>query len=204
VWVTNKSSLGRDHLFRRIAGIVSVRAMAWRSHGKTNEELVDNLRHNGVFSSEIVANVMKQVDRAKYCSKSAYQDAPQSIGFSVTISAPHMHASALQLLQDKLKPGTSSTRQMTRSSHPLLDDLKGNRCLDVGCGSGYLTACMALMVSPNGKAIGIDHIEELVDFSRQNILQDQPQLLSSGVLELIGSFIATFSLSLSPSILNSN
>jgi protein-L-isoaspartate(D-aspartate) O-methyltransferase len=46
---------------------------------------------------------------------------PQYLGFEATISAPHMHAYALELLQDHLKPGA--------------------RVLDVGCGSGYLTAC---------------------------------------------------------------
>lgn len=45
---------------------------------------------------------------------------PQYIGFDATISAPHMHAYALELLQEKAKPGA--------------------HVLDVGCGSGYLTA----------------------------------------------------------------
>lgn len=80
--------------------------MAWRSHGGSNDELVDNLKKNGVFSSDRIAQVMKKVDRAHYCHQRPYQDSPQSIGYSVTISAPHMHASALQLLLSKLKPGT--------------------------------------------------------------------------------------------------
>ena len=33
---------------------------------------------------------MKQVDRGNYCSQNPYSDRPQSIGFGVTISAPHM------------------------------------------------------------------------------------------------------------------
>lgn len=43
------------------------------------------------------------------------------------------HAHALELLKDHLK--------------------EGNKALDVGSGSGYLTACMALMVGPRGKAV---------------------------------------------------
>ncbi len=45
-------------------------------------------------------------------------NSPQSIRYNATISAPHMHAYALEYLKDHLKPG--------------------NRVLDVGCGSGYL------------------------------------------------------------------
>ena len=66
----------------------------------------------------------------------------------------------------------------------------GNRCLDIGCGSGYLTACMGLLVAPKGKAIGIDHIQELVDFSKRNIQQDQPDLLRDGVVEFVGEFLS--------------
>ena len=43
------------------------------------------------------------------------------------------------------------------------------RALDVGSGSGYLTACMALMVGETGRAVGIDHIDELVAWAVSNI-----------------------------------
>ncbi|XP_050537732.1 protein-L-isoaspartate(D-aspartate) O-methyltransferase isoform X2 [Daktulosphaira vitifoliae] len=102
---------------------------------------------------------MKAVDRGHYTSKSPYLDQPQGIGFGVTISAPHMHAYALELLKDQLK--------------------EGERALDIGSGSGYLTACMAVMLGENGKAIGIDHIPELVEKSIENIANDNPELLNS-------------------------
>lgn len=35
----------------------------------------------------------------------AYMDAPLGIGYSATISAPHMHAYALELMLDRLRPG---------------------------------------------------------------------------------------------------
>jgi protein-L-isoaspartate O-methyltransferase len=50
-----------------------------------------------------------------------------------------------------LKPELSSFL-----SEILKDHLKpGMRALDVGSGSGYLTACMALMVGSRGKVVGI-------------------------------------------------
>ena len=70
---------------------------------------------------------MLAVDRCFFSPQDPYIDSPQSIGYGVTISAPHMHAHALEILKDHLKEGSKS--------------------LDVGSGSGYLTACMAIMVS---------------------------------------------------------
>lgn len=65
---------------------------------------------------------------------------------------------------------------------------EGSKALDVGSGSGYLTVCMALMVGESGQTVGIDHIPELVEFSRKNVLCDKPELLESGRLKLIGKF----------------
>ena len=45
---------------------------------------------NGIIESDKVERVMKSVDRADFCKSNPYYDAPQGIGHSVTISAPHM------------------------------------------------------------------------------------------------------------------
>lgn len=89
---------------------------------------------------------MEGVNRQHYCREAAgcFRDCPQPIGWGITISAPHMHARALEELSDKLRPGS--------------------RALDVGSGSGYLTAAMAQLVGATGKVVGIDHISPLVDW----------------------------------------
>jgi len=141
------------------------RTMAWRSHGKDNSDMVRHLKSNGIIKTESVERAMLQVDRGKFSKHNAYMDSPQSIGYGVTISAPHMHAHALELLKDQLQPGM--------------------KALDVGSGSGYLTACMALMVGDTGKAVGIDHIEELVNWANDNVSKDQPHLLQSGRVKIV-------------------
>ncbi|XP_017784507.1 PREDICTED: protein-L-isoaspartate(D-aspartate) O-methyltransferase [Nicrophorus vespilloides] len=138
--------------------------MAWRSHGKTNIELVRNLRSNGIIKSDTVEQAMMQVDRGHYSVRNPYIDAPQGIGYGVTISAPHMHAHALELLKEKLVPG--------------------EKALDVGSGSGYLTACMAYMLGENGTAVGIDHIPELIQMATENIQKGNQELLQSGRVQL--------------------
>ncbi|KAJ3102340.1 hypothetical protein HDU97_000621 [Phlyctochytrium planicorne] len=148
--------------------------MAWRCSGSTYSELLNNLKNGGLIKSQAVMDGMWKVDRGKYVLKGCrnpYGDHPASIGFGATISAPHMHAMCLELLRDHLKPGC--------------------KVLDIGSGSGYFTAIMAHMVhgaattGERGKAVGIDHIPELVEFSVQNVRGDCPELLEDGTLELV-------------------
>lgn len=109
---------------------------------------------------------MESVDRQDYCSFHPYSDTPQSIGFNATISAPHMHAYCLELMGDHLKPGS--------------------RVLDVGCGSGYLTACFAKMVGKQGRVIGMEHLQGLVDLSINNIQKSNGDMLESNVKIVLG------------------
>ncbi|TPX34924.1 hypothetical protein SmJEL517_g02592 [Synchytrium microbalum] len=139
--------------------------MAWRCSGKSNLELITNMRDNELIKQERVFNAMTKIDRAKYCPAFPYEDSPQVIGYGATISAPHMHAHALELLLDKLTPGS--------------------KVLDVGSGSGYLTSCFAELVGPSGKVVGIDHIDELVEMSQRNIMSDHPEYLEDGRIVLV-------------------
>ena len=47
-------------------------------------------------------------------------------------------------------------------------------------------------VGTNGKVIGIDHIKELVDDSINNVRKDDPMLLSSGRVQLVGKYQKNF------------
>ncbi|KXJ09381.1 protein-L-isoaspartate(D-aspartate) O-methyltransferase [Exaiptasia diaphana] len=136
---------------------ISSTGMEWFSHGVNNNDLVTQLRNGRIIKSDGVEEAMRKVDRGNYCTNRPYQDSPQYIGYGITISAPHMHAHALEMLKDEL--------------------VEGATVLDVGSGSGYLTAAMAIMVGKTGKVVGIDHIPELVDLSRENIKKGNADLL---------------------------
>ncbi|KAI9752801.1 MAG: hypothetical protein M4579_005476 [Chaenotheca gracillima] len=123
--------------------------MAWRSSGASNAALINNLASNGLIKSERVKKAMLSVDRAHHAPADAYEDSPQRIGFSATISAPHMHASACESLLPFLNPDA--------------------KVLDIGSGSGYLTHVLLNLVSPGGTAIGVDHIQGLVDLANKNM-----------------------------------
>ncbi|XP_037550841.1 l-isoaspartyl protein carboxyl methyltransferase, like isoform X3 [Nematolebias whitei] len=146
-------------------GVLLSRTMAWMSSGKTHSELINRLRDHGVIRNDRVFEAMLATDRGLYSRDYPYADSPQTIGYRATISAPHMHAHALELLSDKLTEGASA--------------------LDVGSGSGYLTACFARMTGPSGRVVGIEHIDELVQMSIKNVQADDPELLSSGRVRFI-------------------
>lgn len=73
-----------------------------------------------------------------------------------------MHASACESLLTYLKPGS--------------------KVLDIGSGSGYLTAVLANLVGPTGRVIGIDHIQPLVSLADANMRksEDGKAMLDSG------------------------
>ncbi|XP_066331124.1 protein-L-isoaspartate O-methyltransferase-like isoform X2 [Miscanthus floridulus] len=125
-----------------------------------NKSMVEQLQRYGVIRSTKVAEVMEAIDRGLFVplGGTPYHDSPMPIGYNATISAPHMHAACLELLEKNLQPGM--------------------RALDVGSGTGYLTACFALMVGPEGRAVGVEHIPELVATSIENIKKSAaaPQL----------------------------
>ncbi|KAF7883875.1 hypothetical protein EAF00_011187 [Botryotinia globosa] len=150
--------------------------MAWTCSGRTNAELINNMWNAGLIHSEKIREAMVSVDRAHYTPSEylAYEDSPQSIGHQATISAPHMHASALEYLL------------------PYLGE--GKRVLDVGSGSGYLTAVMAELVLPSShshssrrnpagseaeveggewKVVGLEHIRALRDMGETNMMKSE-------------------------------
>jgi len=169
--------------------------MAWRSGGNTNADLVGNLFKNGLITSSRVRDAMLRVDRAHYCPdpKTAYEDSPQLIGHRATISAPHMHAHAAESLLPFL--------QCTPSSPSFQRNI---RVLDVGSGSGYLTAVLAELVFPpesssstsnhsNGdssdgsEVIGIEHINALTELGTYNMRKSirGRSLLDSGCVKFV-------------------
>lgn len=148
--------------------------MAWRCSGHTNAELIGNLYKANLITSDRVRASMASVDRAHYSPSMPYEDSPQSIGYSATISAPHMHAAASESLL------------------PFMPENKGAKVLDIGSGSGYLTHVIANLVcgadgTGDGKVVGIDHIPEITTLAKTNMAKSEEgrRLLESGKVEFV-------------------
>jgi protein-L-isoaspartate(D-aspartate) O-methyltransferase len=119
-------------------------------------------------------------ERDEFAQNDPYEDSPQYIGYYATISAPHIQAMCAELLRSHIgRPGA--------------------RVLDVGSGTGYLTAIFAKLgeftlqlsdatediAAPTPattrallpRVFGIDHVRPLVEASLQNIRLSNPELI---------------------------
>jgi protein-L-isoaspartate(D-aspartate) O-methyltransferase len=134
------------------------------SSARSHASLVQNLVSNGLIRNEHVAAGLLGVDRALFVGPGneglAYLDRPVPIGSNAQISAPHVHATALELLGDRL--------------------VRGGRILDVGSGSGFMTAAMASIAPPAAQILACEHMADVCEASIRNINRHDPNLLRSG------------------------
>ena len=134
--------------------------------------LLLKLNKEGVVNSQIVYNTMMKVDRADFIEKDPYFDNSQYLGYNVVISAPHMHAHALEYLYPALNN--------FQNYNP-----KNFRFLDIGSGSGYLTVCLSKLINDQGIVVGIEHIPELYLKGKINIEKHHKRLLDEKKIILL-------------------
>lgn len=154
---------------------------AWTCHGRNQKELVERLCQASIIKTSLVKRTMEMVDRSCYIPTNPYRDAPQAIGHGQTISAPHMHAHALEEI------------------YPYLVGKKELKVLDVGCGSGYLTTalgrCLQLLKEQkeepettqsceSASVLGIDVHQYLIDLTNENMNKADSDLLTSGMVRV--------------------
>jgi protein-L-isoaspartate(D-aspartate) O-methyltransferase len=118
---------------------------------------MDNLRMVADLDSRLnlgprLRRAFLTVDRgyflpASVADKSRYADHPIPIGHGQTNSQPYTVAFMIKLLE--VAPG--------------------QRVLDIGCGSGWTTALLDNLSSPNGEVTGLERIDALVAFGRENL-----------------------------------
>ena len=137
----------------------------YRPNHNTLKDLCEELVQKRWITSQRVYDVMMQVDRKDFAPRHPYENNPQPIPCNVVISAPLLHAYALEALKDYLKPG--------------------NKALDIGFGSGYLPVAMSKMMNDEGVVVGIEHMKELYNFGIQNILKHNKNLLDQKKIKLI-------------------
>lgn len=131
--------------------------------------LIEELRQHGI--SERVLDAMRKVPRHLFVpekeERNAYVDYPLPIGWGQTISAPHMVAIMCELL----------------------DIREGMKLLEIGAGSGYHAAVMAVLAG-SGHVYAVETIEGLALFARDNLkkagITNVTVLVEDGSLGLAG------------------
>ncbi|MCP4980504.1 MAG: protein-L-isoaspartate O-methyltransferase [Gammaproteobacteria bacterium] len=116
-----------------------------------------------------VLSVLSQLNRADFVRDPykglAYADCQIPIAKGISMLPPRIEGRMLQALL--LKPT--------------------DQVLQVGCGSGYLTACLAQLAE---RVISIDNNAEIIDFARSNVAscgQDQVEFKQLGLAQLDSS-----------------
>ena len=134
-----------------------------------NEKIsfVTNIMNKYSIKNYKVFSAMMQVDRKDFSKDNPYEDRPQFIGYNVTISAPHMHAYALEYLSDFCT--------------------ENSKILDIGSGSGYLTCALSAMTNYKGIVVGVEHIQKLIDFSINNVRKNHCDLLDNKKIIFVNS-----------------
>jgi len=128
------------------------------SYSNKKEQLIENLKKEGIIRSEKVEKAFRRVPRELFVPEEyreyAYFDEPLPIGYGQTISAPHMVA----IMTEELNPEI------------------GWRVLEVGTGSGYQSAIIAEIVAPSeeprerwGHVFTVERIKPLAERARENL-----------------------------------
>ncbi len=116
-----------------------------------NTALVDHLIKSGALRSDEIIKAFYNVDRADFINNAdistIYGDFPLQIGQDQTISQPSTVAKMLEMLAPK----------------------EGEKILDIGSGSGWTTALLAYIVGAKGLVVGLERIDALVQFGRDNL-----------------------------------
>lgn len=112
-----------------------------------------------IVRDPLIVNALKRVDRADFVPEEyknmAYTDQALPIGYDQTISQPTVVAQMIQLLKPR----------------------EGKKYLEIGSGSGYVTALLALIAGDNGKVYALERNQYLIDMARQN-LKKYPDLVN--------------------------
>jgi protein-L-isoaspartate(D-aspartate) O-methyltransferase len=124
--------------------------MSHDERDEDRERLVDSLVERGYVQTEAVERAMRSVPREEFVPEGvrgrAYEDAPLSIGEGQTISAPHMVAMVVELL----------------------DLSEGDETLEVGTGRGYHAAVVAEIAGPKN-VYTVEYHQRLAREARENL-----------------------------------
>jgi protein-L-isoaspartate(D-aspartate) O-methyltransferase len=115
------------------------------------EELINTLIKRRHLKTPAIIEAFRKIDRVDFVPLSekhrAYCDIPLPIGYRQTISQP----STVVFMLEQLQPQ------------------KGDKILDVGSGSGWVTALLAQIVGISGEVYALERIEALKAYGERNI-----------------------------------
>lgn len=113
--------------------------------------LINNLIRNGYLKTDLIIDAFSEINRLEFLPQDLegqfMADVALPIGHGQTISQPRTVAIMLELL----------------------DPQRGQNILDVGAGSGWITALLCYIVGKDGRVTALERIEELAMWGKNNV-----------------------------------
>ena len=162
-----------EYLIENQISVIKYKITSSNDHIK----LVDYAAMRTETDNYFILNILKSIDRGEFVtniSSNTYVDTPLMIGWNTTISAPHMHLLTLSFLYNVIKEHNEFNNRNT--------NLRG---LDIGSGSGYMSVAISKLLGPNSTVYALDHIEEIINFARNNIAKNHSKYVESGRIKFI-------------------
>jgi protein-L-isoaspartate(D-aspartate) O-methyltransferase len=117
----------------------------------SNRKFIEQLIQEGRIKTKAISNAFFKIDRIDFVPEGfkgeAYLDIPIPIYHGMTTSQP----STIAFMLEKLLPE------------------KGDKVLEIGTGSGYLTALLAVLVGKNGRVFSVEYFPKLKEFAESNL-----------------------------------
>lgn len=117
----------------------------------SNEKFVEQLVDGNRVRTKAIINAFLKIDRINFVPDEfrdeAYLDMPIPIFHGMTTSQP----STIAFMLEKLRPQ------------------KGEKVLEIGTGSGYLTALLGVLVGKRGRVFSVEYFPELKNFAESNL-----------------------------------
>jgi protein-L-isoaspartate(D-aspartate) O-methyltransferase len=116
---------------------------------RDNEQLITNLQKWGLLKTPNIIDAFKAINRIDFVTSKgiAYCNLALPIGCGQTISSPEVVAFMLELLAPNLH----------------------EKILEIGSGSGWVTALLAHCVGVQGTVIGLEIVPDLVKIGQHNL-----------------------------------
>ena len=116
-----------------------------------NRVFIEQLVQDGRIKNKAIINAFFKIDRINFIppdfQDETYFDIPLPIFSGMTTSQP----STIAFMLEKLRPK------------------KSEKILEIGTGSGYLTALLSVLAGEKGKVFSIEYFPELRDFAESNL-----------------------------------
>jgi protein-L-isoaspartate(D-aspartate) O-methyltransferase len=130
----------------------------------SNDDLVRNMQRSGIITNDAIATAFRLVPRDQFVpeeyKEEALIDAPIRIeNMEFNISAPHVQTTMVEAL----------------------DVFPGAKILDIGSGSGIVTAALSVLAGKNGSVLGIDIRRDTCEMAKKSVeklKQNSPEFAS--------------------------